>query len=67
MGSLLICEIEQCPTFHDSSYFSGQKALWLSRCVCFTLQLHFFFTLRLCFVTTLGDSYCLQVIGSAER
>lgn len=68
MVSLLICEIGQCPTFHDSSYFIGWKFL-LSRCVRLTFKLHFFFlyTLRLCFVTTPGDSYCLQVIGSAKR
>ena len=29
--------------------------------------LFFFFTLRHCFVTTPGDSHCLQVTGSAER
>lgn len=58
----------RCPTFHDSSHFTGQKALWHSRCVRPTLKRHFFLlTILLCFATTLGGSYCLQVSGSAGR
>lgn len=41
--SLLIREVGQCPTFHDSSCFIGQKALWRSRCVRPALKQHFFF------------------------
>lgn len=60
-ASLLICEICQCFTFHESYYFTEQRKLRPA-----ALALHFL-NLRLCSVTTHCNSYCLQVTGGPGR
>uniref|UniRef100_A0A0F8ATW7 Uncharacterized protein n=1 Tax=Larimichthys crocea TaxID=215358 RepID=A0A0F8ATW7_LARCR len=64
--SILICEVDNVPLFMIHLILLDKKRFGFPA----VFALHSsstLFTLRLCFVTTLGDSYCLQVTGSTER